>query len=190
MAASTDALLQQILDGQGPFGYARKAGSYESAMTTAAVAGLVVRPTTVSHVTIWNGEATGGKSLVLDRLFAFQLVSGAAASYYTMWYCSHLEGMAKPTNDITALRGTADGGEPDNSKVIVDVGATVLNNGWFPCGGSGPVEATGVLPGGSTEWECNGRIIVPPKGGLSIAISASSVDEDFTCGASWWRVQL
>ena len=190
MTASTDALLQEILDGQGPFGYARKAGSYESAMTTSAVAGLVVRPTTVAHVTIWNGEATGGKSLVIDRMFSFQLVSAAAASVYTMWYCSHLEGMTKPTNDITALRGTANGGEPDNSKVIVDAGATVLDNGWFPCGGDGDVEATGVLPGGGTEWECHGRIVVPPKGGLSIAISASSVDEDFTCGAAWWRVQL
>jgi len=189
MSYKTDEILQAMLNVQGPLGLARLAGEYESAMTTAAVAGLVVRPTTVSHVTIWNGENHGGKSLVIDRIFCFQLVSASAASFYTMWYCNHLQ-MTKPTNDITTLRGTGDGREPDNSVVVVDADATVLNNGWFPCGGSGQAEATGVLPGGGTEWECNGRIIVRPKAGISLAVSASSVNEDFTIGASWWRTQV
>ena len=189
MTLKTNELLQTLINAQGPLGLARLAGDYESAMSTSAVAGLVVRPTTVSLLTIWNGASAGGKTLVIDRIFNHQLVSAAAASFFHMWYCMHLE-MTKPANDITALRGTGDGSEPDNSKVVVDVDATVLNDGWFPCGGQGEAEGTGVLPGGSTEWECGGRLIVPPQHGMSLHVVSSSVNEDFTIGAGWWRVQL
>lgn len=189
MSFKTDELLQELIDSTGPLGLARMAHEYESVITSAAVAGLVVRPDTTSHLTIWNGENEGGKTLVIDRIFCFQLVSAAAASLYTMWYCMHLS-MTKPTNDIITLRGSGDGRTPDLSVVIADVDATVLDDGWFPCGGDGMVEATGVLPGGGTEWECNGRLIVPPTHGISLAVSASSVGEDFTVGAAWWRTQL
>jgi len=189
MSLLSDNLLQKLVDGQGPLGRARMAGEHESAMTTAAVAGLVIRPSTVSLITIWNGANHGGKSLVIDRIFCHQLVTATAQAFYVMWYCNHLQ-MDKPTNDITALRGTGDGREPDNSQVVVDVDATVLDDGWFPCGGSGEVEAAGILPGGGTEWECNGRIIVRPKAGLSLHVLASTVDNDFTIGASWWRTRI
>ena len=44
-------------------------GARWATMSTGAVAGLVVRPTTVAAFEIWNGNAVGGKSLVVDRLF-------------------------------------------------------------------------------------------------------------------------
>lgn len=190
MSLETEKLLQELLDTQGPLGNARLAKCHESAMTTSAVAGLVVRPSTTSLITIWNGEAQGGKSLVIDRLFCFQLVSGAAQAMFQMWYCNHTQNInvAKPANDITA-RGTGDGREPGDT-VRVDVDATVIDDGWFPVGGWGEAEEVGVLPGGGTEWECNGRIIVRPKASISLHVSASTVNEDFTCGASWWRVQV
>lgn len=189
MSIETNELLRQLLASTGPLKYARMAGEHESAIQTAATAALVVRPTTVAAITIWNGENQGGKSLVIDRIFTFNLVSTAAAGFFGMWYCNHLE-MTKPTNDITTLRGTGDGREPNNSTVVVDVGATVLDNGWFPCGFPGQVEATGVLPGGIAEWECMGRLIVPPKHGLSVQVVSSVVGNTFTSGVSWWRTQL
>lgn len=192
MSQKTDELLQQLLDAYGPLGNARLAQYHESAMTTTAVAGLVVRPDTASLITIFNGEGPGGKSLVMDRLFCFQLVSAAANAFYTMWYCNHTQpiNVAKVANDITTLRGTGDGREPDLGTVRVEADATVLDDGWFPCGGSGQVEATGILPGGGTEWECNGRIIVRPKAALSLHVSTGAVTEDFTVGASWWRIHV
>ena len=193
MSKAEAATLRKIIDAQGPLGNARLARIHESAMTTTAQAGLLDRPTTLAHITFFNGEAPGGASLVFDRLFCFQLVSDSAdQGIFTMWYCNHTEliNVAKPTNDIAALRGTGDGREPDVSVVRVDAGATVLDDGWFPCGGWGEIEEAGILPGGGTEWECNGRIIVPPKSALSIAVSSSFVADTFTAGASWWRMQL
>jgi len=192
MGFKTDELLQALLDKTGPLGLARMAKDYESVMTSSAVAALVVRPTTTSLLTIHNGENFGGKSLVIDRLFCFQLVSAAAASYYTMWYCLHAQpiNVAKGANEITSKWGTGDGRDPSMGTVRAEVDATVVDDGWFPAGGTGPVEATGVLPGGGTEWECKGRLIVPPKQSISLHVSASSVDEDFTVGAAWWRMKI
>ncbi len=192
MSTKTNELLQTLLETQGPLGNARLAQYHESVITSSAVAGLVVRPTTTALVTIFNGETTGGKVLVIDRLFCFQLVSGAAQAMYQLWYCNHTQliNVAKPANDIATLRGTGDGREPNVSAVRVDVGATVLDDGWFPVGGWGEAEEVGILPGGGTEWECNGRLIVKPKAALSLHVSAGTTSEDFTVGASWWRMQL
>lgn len=185
-----ERLLGQLAANVEPFSYARLAPFHESAIQTSATAALVVRPDTVAAITIWNGENPGGKSLVIDRIFSFNLVSTTAQAKSSMWYCHHLVGMTKPTNDITSLRGTGDGRIPDNTIVVVDVGATILDNGWFPCGNWSDVEPTGVLPGASMEWECRGRLVVPPTSGLSVQVVSSVVGNTFTSGVSWWRVQL
>lgn len=184
-----EKLLADLVANRGPFAYARLASAHESAIQTAATAALVVRPTTTAAITVWNGENHGGKTLVIDRLFSHQLVSTTAEARSGLWYCNHLE-MTKPTADITTLRGTGDGAHV-NSTAIVDVGATVLDDGWFPCGdAAGSVEPTGVLPGSNLQWECNGRLIVPPQHGLSVQVISSVVGNTFTSGVSWWRVQL
>ncbi len=186
-------LLREIINAQGPLGNARLAQHHESAMTTAAAAGLLDRPTTLSHITFFNGEGPNGQSLVIDRVFCFQLVTTVAEqAMYQLWYCNHTQpiNVAKLSNDIITLRGTGDGREPDVSTVRVEAGATVLDNGWFPVGAWGEAEEAGVLPGGGTEWECKGRIIVPPKSQFSLAVSSSTNTDTFTVGASWWRTQV
>ncbi len=186
---TTEQLLQAILDNREPYGLARLAKFHESAMQTAATAALIIRPTTTSAITIWNGENVGGKFLVLDRFFSFNLVTDTAQSFASLWYCMHLE-MDKPTNDIITLRGTGDGREPNNGTVIVDVAATVVNDGWFPCGKPSEGEEVGALPGGVLEWEVRGRLVVPPKHGISLQVVSGVVGDTFTSGASWWRTQL
>jgi len=186
--SKTDDRLEEYLANQGPFAYANLAQYHESAIQTDATAGLVVRPTTVAGITIWNGANVGGKSLVMDQLFTFNLVSTIGQSFFSLWYTMHLK-MAKPTGDILLLRGTGDGREPDMS-VVVDVGATVLDDGWFPVGVGGETEEVGILPGGMAAWNANGRLVVPPKHAISLQV-VSGVDTDtYTSGASWWRVQL
>ncbi|NQT41293.1 MAG: hypothetical protein HQ581_27645 [Planctomycetes bacterium] len=189
MSTQTDELLQELLNTQGPLGLARMAGEHESAIQTTATAAVVIRPDTVSAITVWNGENHGGKSLVIDRIFTHNLVSTAVKDFFGMWYCLHLE-MTKPTNDITTLRGTGDGREPNNSTVVVDVAATVLDDGWFPCGREGSISETGITPQGIAEWECNGRLVVPPNHGISVQVVSSLVGDTFTSGLSWWRTQL
>ena len=157
------------------------------AMATAAIAGLVVRPTTTAAATLFNNESGAGKHLVLDRVMVHQLVSGAAETRFGLWLCSHPTGMAAPTNDIT-VRNHTSGGAAGGSNSIFDNGATVVDDGWFPWDDSVSGEPTGVLPGGQISAAIGGKIIVPPQGGLSAHIVASSVNEDFTIGFHWYEV--
>lgn len=189
MGTRTDELLAELIAKQGPLGLARMAHEHESAIQDAATAALVIRPDTVAAITIWNGENQGGKSLVIDRLFTHNLVSTAVKTFHGLWYCMHLE-MDKPTNDIATLRGTGDGREPNNSTVVVDVGATVLDDGWFPAGNGGEVSESGITPQSVSQWEANGRLVVPPRHGISVQVVSSLVGDTFTSGVSWWRTQL
>ena len=155
-------------------------------MTTSAVACLVVRPTDTAHFTLYNGEAPGGKSYIIERAFAHALVTGAAQAFFHIWLCCHDVGMTAPAADITAIRsnrGIANYG----GNAICDVGATVVDDGWFPWGPSCEVEGTGVLPGSIVCAEVNGRIIVPPTAAISIAPVASTTDVDCVCGFQWYE---
>ena len=188
--SETTELLEALRKGSDPFALARFAHEYESAMQSAATAALVVRPSTTAAITFWNGEPPGGKSLILDRIFTHNLVSTAVKTFFGLWYCMHKPGMTEPTNDITSLRGSGNGSAPNTGVVIVDVGATVVNNGWFPAGREGSISETGVTPQGIAEWEAKGRLVVPPSGGVSLQVVASLVGDTFTSGASWYRHQL
>lgn len=182
---------QELLAAQGvpPYTEMTRRGLGWQVMNTSALAALVVRPSTVANLTLYNGE-TGAtaKSYVIDRVFAFNLVSTAAQARSGIWLCSHVT-MTAPTADITAIKST-NGKGIYSGAAIVDTGATVVDNGWFPWGTWGDVEPTGVLPGGILTVDVAGRIVVPPGAGLSIQVVSSVVGNTFTTGFHWYEVEL
>ena len=183
---------QFVAAGAAPYAeIARQGGGY-SVMATVAVAGLVVRPGTVAAITLWNGEGTGGKSYVIDRLFTHNLVSTSAKSLFSIWACVHPTGMAKPTADIpaSAVNLVGNSGKKYNGMAVVDVGATVVDNGWYPWATSTEGTTVTTLPGGHLTAEVAGRLIVPPQGALSLHVVSSIVGYTFCTGASWYEAQL
>src|ERR1043165_3238296 len=60
-------------------------GNAWSVMSTTAVAGLVVRPSTTAAFELWNGNPSGGKSYIIDRLFFFNLVSTNVIEGFSGW---------------------------------------------------------------------------------------------------------
>jgi len=154
-------------------------------MATAAVAALVVRPTTTAAFTLFNNHPSN--SLVIERAFAHWLVSTAAQTFASIWLCSHPVGMTKPTNDITARNNTG-GKVAGGSSAIADNGATVVADGWFPWGTQAETSATGVLPGAASIAEVDGRIIVPPSGAISMHVVSGLVGDTFTGGFHWFEV--
>ncbi len=182
-------LVQQALS---PYAELTRAGAGYSAIATAAVAALVVRPSTLAAITIWNGETTGGRSYVIDRIFTHNLVSTGALSFFGMWACIHPAGMTEPTKDIAASASNLTGsrGQAYSGKAIVDVGATVIDNGWYPWSNSVEVTTATILPGAHLTADIQGRLIVPPQGAISIQVVCSLVTQTFTSGASWNEIQL
>lgn len=182
---------QELLVSQGlpPYTELSRRGRGWQVMDTSATAAVVVRPSTVAGLTIYNGE-TGAtaRSYVIDRAWAFNLVTTDAVHTFSVWGCLHPAGFTAPTADITAIK-SMNGGTYAGS-AIVDTGATVTDNGWFPLVGA-PIGNPGtVTPGTAAVAEIAGRIIVPPTGAFSINVVASLVGDTFTHGFSWYEVLL
>ena len=153
------------------------------AMSTAAVASLVVRPTTVAIATLRNQSSN--KLLIIDEVFAHNLV-GVSNSAFSIWLCSHPVSMGTITNDIT-VRNSLNGRNAGGSDAYFDIEATVTDNGWFPWGVSDHT-VTVTSPGGVVIAPVNGRIIVPPTGGISLSCVGTTTGVTVTSGFRWYEV--
>jgi len=159
-------------------------GYGRSAMATSAVASLIVRPTTVAIATLYNNTS---HNFVIDRLFAHNLVS-IANGQFGIWYCIHPAGMTAPTNDIT-VRNNPNGNYGAATEGIFDNGATVVDNGWFPWG-ENSTSVTATVPGSLAQAFVDGKLIVPPTGGISLSCVAQTAVVTVCMGLSWFIVPI
>lgn len=157
-------------------------GYGRQAMSTAAAASVVARPSTTAMVSLYN---IGTNYFVMERAFAHGLVS-VANSFYGLWLCVHPAGtiVAGYANDITARNGTSGGTVAGG---YFDIDDTVADGGWFPWGESGSV-ITVTTPGSQILAEIGGRIIVPPTAGISLQVVSNHVNNTFTAGFHWFEV--
>lgn len=160
---------------------ATRQGKRWSMMSVAAIAGLVVRPSTTAALEIYNGYSE--KSLIVDRLFYFNLVSTNVVEGFSGWAMVTLA-KAAPTAEATALVKSANGGTYGGS-VIGDFSTTVVDNGWYPWTNAYQKGAGGVVPFGAVIGEVGGRLIVPPGSSLCLHVVSSLVGQTFTMGAEW-----
>lgn len=181
-----------VSQGLPPYTEMTRRGLGWQVMNTSALAALVVRPSTTAMLTIFNNNSgDGAASLIIDRVFAFNLVSTDAIADWGVWGCVHPVGMTAPTADITAIK-SMNGGTAYGGGAIVDTGATVVDNGWFPLDsvGSKVGNPGGVTPGASIAIPIEGRIVVPPTAGFSISVVASLVGWTFTTGFSFYETYI
>lgn len=167
-----------------------RTGAGWSTMSTAAVAGLVVRPGTAAAFEIYNAYAAGGLSLVIDKIFYFNLVSTNVIESYSGWAAVSTPDRvaAAPTTGSFTVRGNT--GQAYGGAVIAAAATTVVDSGWFPMTNAIQKGAGGVVPFGAQIAEVNGRLIVPPGASLNLHVVSSLVGQTFTQGASWYEVQL
>ena len=161
---------------------ATRRGSRWATMSTAAVAGLVVRPSTIAAFEIFNGYSAGGKSLIIDRMFWFNLVSTNVVEGFSGW-AQVTTAKAAVTDGSFVVRGAS--GKAYAGPVIAAASTTVIASGWFPWGNAYQKGAGGVVPFGALTAEVNGRLIVPPQCSLCLHVVSSLVGQTFTQGAEW-----
>lgn len=157
-----------------------------STISTAAVAALVVRPSTTAAFEIYN-PAGSGVSLIIDRMFWFNLVSTNVVEGFSGWaqVSTPARIAAAPTNGSFAVRGNS--GNAYGGGVIAAASTTVVDSGWFPWGNAYNKGAGGVVPMGALSVNVEGRLIVQPGGSLSLHVVSSLVGDTFTQGASWYE---
>ena len=188
-SASGNEKSEQII-AQGLPAYAEmtRKGQGWHVMSVLAVAGLVVRPSTVAAFEIWNGYAAAGKSLIIDRLFWFNLVSTNVIEGFSGWASVTAAKAAPAAGANVTTRGNS--GKSYGGPVIAALGTTVTDSGWFPWGNAYTKGAGGVVPFGAIEARVEGRLIVPPQCALCLHVVSSLVGETFTQGASWYEEQI
>ena len=155
------------------------------AMSTAAVACLIVRPDTVAIASLYNNTSD---NFVIDRVFAHNLVS-IANGQFGIWLCVHPVGaiaVDAPTNDIT-VRNSTRGLPAGSAQGYWDVAATVVDDGWFPWGENSQ-SVTATVPGSLAQALVEGRIILPPTAALSMSCVGQTAVVTVCMGAHWYKV--
>lgn len=166
--------------GDLPYTELSRLGQGYSTMATAAVAGLVVRPSTTAALELWNGGTT---SLVVDRIFSFNLVASAIQGTYSVWAMVTTPKSA-PSSAGIAISG--DTGKNYSGGVITATSTTVVANGWFPYG-TLPFGLGTATPGGMVDGDIKGRIIVPPNCSLCLHTVSQTTAWTFQNGAHWYE---
>ena len=172
-----------------------KGGKSWHVETATAFAPVAAAPTTTARFEIYNNTVgMNSVALIVDQIFAFQLLSTAAGQTYALWAMVSTQ-KAAPTN--TALNIYSNSGLPFRattavSRIITAVDTTVVANGWRPFG---VVQAwgTGVAtPGNSLVGDVDGRLIVPPACSLCLIVvgSLATASTFNTLGASWFEVPV
>lgn len=179
---SVDPSGQQLYTpGELPYTELSRLGQGWSTMATAAVAALVVRPSTVAALELWNGNTT---AMLADRLFTYNLVASAIQGTFQIWAQVTVPKTAPSTASL-AIGG--DSGKLYSGNVINAVGTTVVANGWFPWGNSPAFGLGTATPGGGMEGNPQGRILVPPNCSLCIHVTAQTTAWTFQSGAHWYE---
>lgn len=161
-------------------------------MNTSAIAALVIRPSTAAGLTLYNNNTSNSNVVfIIDTIKVFNLVTTAALSDFSVWACIHPTGMTAPTADITAIKSMSGLATAYSGGAIVDTGATVVDNGWFPVSTQANViHGVGVTPSHALSIPIDGRFVVPPTAAISVHVVASIVGLTFTHGFSWWELEL
>ena len=189
-AAGNEVNEQLVAQGLPPYTEMVRLGRAWSVMSVVAVAGLVVRPSGTAAFEIWNGYPVGGPSLIIDRLFWFNLVTITGVANGFLGWAEVSAAKAAPAAGANVIvRGHS--GKAYGGPVIAALGPTVTDSGWFPwaTGGRMSVDAA-VTPSGGAMADVYGRLIVPPQCSLGMHAVSPTTAATFTQGASWYEQQI
>lgn len=146
-------------------------------------------PTTLANIVLYNGNVAGGKTLVIDTVWASAITSIAAASSFTMLAQISNAGVAAPTNN-TAVLITGRSGKvySGNAKRAIANTAFAVANKWTAIGTTDGHPSTAI--GAGCFADVLGRFLVPPNACFCVNIVASTAGGTMVQGIDWYEVQL
>lgn len=167
-------------------------GKVFSLLDTTTTVALVARPTTTGSLTIQN-PAGSGKHYVIFELLAYTDVVPGTLGTVTVWHCIHKLATAAFTRDLVLAgtgAGTASclkGGVSYTGSMIVDRGATVVDDGWVP------TPLTVVSNIATTNFQSNAAklaapVVIPPGFHYSLQTTATVVTFETALGITWAEV--
>lgn len=157
-----------------------------------AVAAVTTMPTTTAQISLYNGEAEGGKSYVLLSVYGIQVANGAALNSWGLAHCINVDKPGTlPTQDIakTSVKGLKARQGGYNGNAIIDLAATVTDDLWAPVGNYAGTTVVS-LSGTQLDVPLNGLVILPPGGMYSLAAIAAATGITVRQGFRWAEIQL
>jgi hypothetical protein len=190
---------QMHLSGQGEQLVAPAAAPYQEIVrqgrsfvvnTTSAIASVTALPSTAHGLALYNNESDGGRSYIIDRVWAmFTVNSGAALTHVGIIGCLGLVREAVPTDAALSIKQLNGMGNTDTRARTI-LAATALPAGtgitanWVALGPS-INSAVNALPGFQQAVEVNGRIIVPPGRYFALHTLGSVTTSSAILGIEW-----
>ena len=159
--------------------------------TTTATAGVTSTPSTAVNCAFRNTADDGGKSMIIDAIYAMQVGNaGATLSGFGIIYVLGQTRVAALTSGGLIPRKNNGMGPSTDTVCIMSLTATALDAvtgvviGWLPAG-PGIFQNIASLPGLVIFNEINGRIIVPPGRILGVHVAAGSTTATWNMGLMW-----
>jgi hypothetical protein len=165
--------------------------SWSVAVPTAnAFQPVAALPTTLANIVLYNGEASGGKSYVIDTVWASAITSIAAATSFTLLAQISNAGVAAPTNN-TAVLITSKSGKSTYAGLgrrAIANSAFAVADKWTMVGQSSGHPSTAI--GAGAIAEVSGRFVVPPGATFCVNVIASTAGGTMIQGIDWHEVQI
>lgn len=169
----------------------RLGNTWEVRMLTAApFTTVLAMPTTLAVLALYNGEAVGGRSYVIDTVWSFNQATSAAAEQMAL-ICILLPSLAAITHDATQFCNSRSGRPNYTGKAKWAVNQTMTGGTdlWSVLQSSNPTSAS-ASKGFATVAEVNGGWIVPPGATFGVNVIAGVAAASSIMGIVWHEVQL
>lgn len=166
---------------------------------TTAVAGIVAIPSTAVNLALYNNDADGGRSLIIDWVAASGVAKTAAAGQQQMLANIGQVRETAPANSalVAKKRNGFGKGTPSPDTVALSIiGGTPLPAGtgiaanWFPIGPAFGSPGAAATPGHGAFQRVDGDIIVPPGRYFALQVLADVVGSTYVTFIGWHEKQL
>ena len=160
--------------------------------TITQVASVIAMPTTAVAFAIYNNEPDGGRSYIIDQVWALFTANASILPQAGLVGCLGQVREAIPTNAMTTtiiLKNPNGVGKLDSrSRCILTATALPATTGfasnWFPITDHTNAAVTS-LPGMQKVFNLDGRYIVPPGRYFGIHCVSAKVDVQAQYGIAW-----
>ena len=186
----------EILQAWGDSNYTEitRSGKGFTVRNTTATVPVIALPTTTAGLGIWNSAADGGKSIIIDALWATQITVGANFTQNCLIYVQGQTRVVTLTDALTIRKANSNGPSSDSVAVTAAGGAildavTGVAIGWNSIGASAN-SGIDSLVGASIWVEVNGRLIVAPGRQFGLNILSSHTGGSWNMGIMWHEKQI
>jgi len=183
----------ELLVAQGSARYedATRTGKRFSFRNTTGVAAVTAIPTVATNCAFCNTDPDGGRSAIIDTIFASQVGNASAAldQYFIIWILGQTR-VAQLTDGALIPRKMNGMGPTSDTCLTIAVGGvdldavTGVEAGWMPACSSRNSAVT-TLPGIHLIAQMDGLIIIPPGRILGLHVVASEATPTFAMGIQW-----